>query len=79
MDVGRTQSLAKVLGQEYEARTQGTVHTRLREYGRLQRELKAGFSGVLLRDKELGGWMSPETSAFLAQGYTKEAKATKGH
>ncbi len=47
-------------------------------YSRLQREPKAGFTGVLLRDKVHGGWIYPEYSARLAQQRTEQANAAKG-
>ena len=47
-------------------------------YSRLQRELKAGFTGVLLRDKVHGGWICPEYSAILAQQRAEQANAAKG-
>ena len=47
-------------------------------YSRLQRELKARFTGVLLRDKVHGGWICPEYSAVLAQQRAEQANAAKG-
>ena len=47
-------------------------------YSRLQRELKAGFSSVLLCDKVHGGWICPEYSAILAQQRAEQANAAKG-
>ena len=47
-------------------------------HSRLQRELKAGFTGVLLRDKVHGGWIYPEYSALLAQKRAEQANAAKG-
>ena len=47
-------------------------------HGRVQRELKAGFSGVLLRDKVHGGWIYPEYSALKAQQRAEKANADKG-
>ena len=47
-------------------------------YSRLQRELKAGFTGVLLCDKVHGGWICPEYSAILAQQRAEQANAAKG-
>ena len=47
-------------------------------HSRLQRELKAGFTGVLLRDKVHGGWIYPEYSAILAQQRAEQANAAKG-
>ena len=42
-------------------------------YSRPQREQKARFTGVLLREKVHGGWIYPEYSAILAQQCAKMA------
>ena len=47
-------------------------------YSQPQRELKAEFTGVLLRDKVHGGWICPEYSAILAQQRAEQANAAKG-
>ena len=44
-------------------------------HSRLQRKSKAGFSGVLLRDKAHSGGMYPEYSAALAQTRAEGAAA----
>lgn len=53
-----------------------------REYGlseaRVKRELRRGFTGVLLKDKVHGGWIYPEYSAVQAQCAASLAQANKG-
>ncbi len=53
-----------------------------REYGlseaRIKRELRRGFTGVLLRDKVRGGWIYPEYSAVQAQRAPTCRKPTRG-
>ena len=53
-----------------------------RDYGlseaRIKRELRRGFTGVLLKDKERGGWIYPEYSAVQAQRAANLSQANKG-
>ena len=81
--MGRTQGLANALKRKRETRKKGPQYANLR--GILpsfaqspQRELKAGFTGVLLRDGTRGGGIYPEYFAALAQPRAEEAKAVKG-
>ena len=53
-----------------------------RDYGlseaRIKRELRRGFTGVLLKDKVRGGWIYPEYSAVQAQRAANLSQANKG-
>ena len=47
-------------------------------YSRVQRELKAGVTGVLLRDKVHGGWIYPEYSALKVPPTRQEGQRQQG-